>query len=311
MENSTQSLLGQLADLGVQIRVQEGIIDKGSAQFVPDDWRKIAEATAAAIHSGVEGVVILHGTDTMNYTASALSFMLRDLGRPVVMTGSMIPGGDPGSDSLFNLRNAIIVAAFGDLAEVCIVFSADPERRRAMIIRGVRARKVHSLAINAFHSINIPPIGYVENGEIAFTEVKTRKRGRGELRLFPQLDPNVILVKQNPALTVPMLTRFLEGASGAVIEGTGAGHIRSELVEAIAFFKGPVVMSTQAIGGGVHWGLYAQDRCYLETRNLISAGEMTSETALVKLMWALGHGGDIRSTMLTNIAGELTGPRVG
>ncbi len=167
------------------------------------------------------------------------------------------------------------------------------------------------MAINAFNSINIPPIGYIENGEIAFTEVKTRKKGSGELHLFPQLDPNVILVKQNPALSVPMLSRFLEGASGAVIEGTGAGHIRSELLEAIASFKGPVVMSTQAIGGGVHWGLYAQDRCYMDIRNLISAGEMTSETALVKLMWALGQGGDIRLTMLTNIAGELMGPPVG
>ncbi len=305
MAKSAQNLLSQLEDLGVRLRVREGLIEKGSAHIVPDDWKKMAEATAAALQSGADGVVILHGTDIMHYTAAALSFMVQNLNRPVVMTGSMIPGADRGSDSLFNLQNAITVAAFGDLAEVCIAFSADPQPKKGVIIRGGRARKIHSTAINAFGSINIPPLGFIENGKITYTGVNTRKRGTGELQLFSKLDPHVILVKQNPALTAPMLGRFLEGASGAVIEGTGAGHIRSELIEALASFNGPVVMSTQAIYGGVKWGLYASDKSYMETKNFISAGDMTSETALVKLMWALGQGGDIRQTMLTNIAGEL------
>ncbi len=305
IQGSTQNLLRQLEDLEVHIRLEEGVLQKGSAHIIPDDWGKIAQAVADAIYSGVEGVVILHGTDTMHYTASALSFMLRGLSRPVVITGSMIPGMDSESDSLFNFRNSIIVAAYGDLAEVGIVFSGDLYQKRGMIIRGVRARKVHSVAINAFDSINIPPLGYIENGEISYTEVKARRRGKDRLQLLSQLDSNVILVKQHPGLTPSMLRRFLEGASGAVIEGTGAGHIRSELIEVVAAFNRPVVMSTQTVYGGVTWGLYASDQSYRAVNNFIPAGEMTSETALVKLMWALGQGNDIRKTMLTNIAGEF------
>jgi L-asparaginase/Glu-tRNA(Gln) amidotransferase subunit D len=120
------------------------------------------------------------------------------------------------------------------------------------------------------------------------------------------LDPRVVLVKQHPAMTVETLRRFLEGASGAVLEGTGAGHIRDELQEVIASFGRPVVMSTQAIYGGIRWGLYATDQVYLDTKNVIPAWDMTSEAALVKLMWALRQPGDVRSTMLRDVAGELT-----
>jgi L-asparaginase/Glu-tRNA(Gln) amidotransferase subunit D len=95
--------------------------------------------------------------------------------------------------------------------------------------------------------------------------------------------------------------------SGTVLEGTGIGHIRSELLSVVASFGKPAVMTTQAIYGGEKLGLYAADRAILDTPNIIPAGDMTSETALVKLMWALRQGGDVRSLMQTNIAGEITG----
>jgi glutamyl-tRNA(Gln) amidotransferase subunit D len=303
---SAEDLLRQMPDLRVQISLQEPVIRKGSAQIVPEDWTRIAEAAAGALDSGAEGVVILHGTDTMHYTAAALSFMLKDLSRPVVLTGSMIPGGDAGSDAAFNLQNAIMVAARGNLGEVCIVFSANARRSRGMILRGNRARKIHSLVIDAFASINLLPLGYIERGRIVYTKAQRRKRREGKVRLCPQLNPRVVLLKQNPALTPDMLRRFLEGAAGAVIEGTGAGHLRLDQLEVIASFPGPVLMSTQAIWGGVKWGLYVTDRAYAGVANLLPGGDMTSETALVKLMWALGQEGDIRKTMLTSIAGELT-----
>jgi L-asparaginase type I len=299
------NLLSRLEDLGVNIH-SNSIMQKGSAHMDFNDVVRIAEATAAAAKAGPKGVVILHGTDTMHYTASALSFMLKDLGLPVVLTGSMIPGGDPESDSLFNLQNAITVAAFADVAEVCIVFSADMEKKRGVIIRGCRARKISSIAMNSFISVNALPIGYVENGKISYTELEVRKRTEREIKLLTKLDSNVILLKQNPALTATILARFLSGASGAVIEGTGAGHIKADMIGVIESFKGPVVMSTQTIYGGVKWGMYPDDKLLLRAKNLIAAGDMTSETAFVKLMWALGHGGDVRSIMLTNIAGELT-----
>ena len=308
LPGSGEDLLRRIPDLGVEISLQEPVTQKGSAHLVPEDWTRIAEATAAALDSGTDGVVILHGTDTIHYTAAALSFMLQDLARPVVLTGSMIPGGDAGSDAPFNLENAVEVAARGDVAEVCIVFSADARRSRGVILRGNRARKVHSLAINAFASINLMPLGYITKGRIVFTKVQRRKRGKGRVRLCSKLDPRVVLVKHNPALTPDMLRRFLEGASGAVIEGTGAGHLRADLLWVIASFPGPVIVTTQAIWGGVKWGLYASDRAYAETTHLLPGGDMTGETALVKLMWALGQGVDIQETMLTSVAGELREP---
>src|SRR5262249_21976921 len=137
------------------------VLRKGSMSIVPEDWQLMAAAVAEAVARQPRGVVILHGTDTMHYTASALALMLRNLSIPVVITGSMIPGGDSGSDALANLRDAIAVAAKANFAEVCIVFSADADRTKAVIIRGCRARKMHSCAINAFASINVPPIGTV------------------------------------------------------------------------------------------------------------------------------------------------------
>src|SRR5215217_2959264 len=160
-----------------------GILQKGSMDILPSDWRVIAVATAAALSKNPAGVVILHGTDTMHYTAAALSFMLQDLAVPVVLTGSMVPGGDVGSDSLPNLRDAIRVAAYADSAEVCVVFSADAARSRGTVIRGNRARKVHSYAIDAFTSINVPPIAYIEQSEFVFTDLETRTRHSSALRM--------------------------------------------------------------------------------------------------------------------------------
>ena len=283
------------------------VIQKGSMDMVPDDWKAIAEATNNAILEQAWGVVILHGTDTMHYTASALSFMLRDLGVPVVITGSMIPGGDAGSDAVPNLRDAIRVAAYSDIAEVCIVFSADLERVKGVIIRGNRARKVHSHFINAFDSINIPPIGYVEHRKIVLTNLKTNRRMHPKPRLNTNLDQKVVLIKLNPAMTPEVLERHLQGASGAVLEGTGTGHIKTDLHSVVTRFAKPIVISTQTIYGGEQLGSYDVDRSILSISNIIPARDMTSETALVKLMWALKQDGDIKLIMQTNVAGEICG----
>ena len=281
------------------------IFDKGSMDIVPDDWKVIAAAAADAISQGPHGVVILHGTDTMHYTAAALSFMLQNLGMPVVLTGSMIPGGDANSDSLHNLRDAIRVAAHSDIAEVCIVFSADPQRRKGVIIRGNRARKLHSHAIDAFVSVNVPPIGYIEDDKIILTQLKINHRKSLKLKLTMDLNQNVVLIKLNPAVTPGMLAQHLQGASGAVLEGTGVGHIKTDLHKAISSFNKPTVISTQTIFGGEHLGSYDVDRLILDVPNIIPAGDMSSETALVKLMWALKQDGNVKSIMKSNVAGEI------
>ena len=305
MDFRPEDLIFEIGLPDVELEFRE-IIQKGSMNIVPEDWKAIARATGEVLMNKPEGVVILHGTDTMHYTSSALSFMIRGLNVPIVLTGSMIPGGDKESDSFFNLRDAIIVAAYSNIAEVCIVFSADQERKKGVIIRGCRARKIHSYAINAFASINVPPIGYIDGGEINYTDLKNWKRKDSEFTLSTNLNSNVVLVKLNPAITPNMLARFLRGASGAVLEGTGIGHVKTDLLEVVSAFKQPTVLSTQTIYGGECLGTYDIDKSILSIENIITVRDMNSETALVKLMWALEKGGDVRSLMLTNIAGEIS-----
>ena len=298
------SLLSALGISNVEIEVKH-VFRKGSMDVVPADWRLLASALRDAVAHGPAGIVILHGTDTLQYTASALTFLLGECGVPVVMTGSMIPGGDAGSDALANLRDAVTVAARADFAEVCVVFSADQERTEGIIIRGCRARKVHSHAINAFASINAPLIGRVSEGRVLRTSLAVRSRGASQTRDLSKFDENVALIKLTPNMSSEMLAKYLAGLSGAVLEGTGVGHIRTDLQPVVAQFGKPVVISTQAASGGEQLGLYDVDRHILALPNLIPGGNMPSETALVKLMWALGQGGDIRAIMRTNIAGEI------
>jgi glutamyl-tRNA(Gln) amidotransferase subunit D len=204
-----------------------------------------------------------------------------------------------------NLRDAIQVAAQADFAEVCIVFSADIERTKGQIIRGCRARKVHSYAINAFMSINAPPIGNIAAGQIRMA-VDLVPRSNSTLTVASSLDTNVVLVKLTPSMTPAMLMQILQGASGAVIEGTGVGHIGTDLQPVITQFGKPTVISTQALEGGERLGTYEVDSSILAIGNIIRARDMNSDTALVKLMWALGQRGDVAATIQMNIAGEIS-----
>jgi L-asparaginase type I len=305
MMNFDPATLADALELGDVELAFKPLFTKGSMDIVPDDWRILAAAVAEAIGDRPRGIVILHGTDTMHYTAAALSFMVQNPGMPVVLTGSMRPGGDARSDALANLRDAIRVAAFADLGEVAVVFSADAERTSGVIIRGNRARKTNSLALNAFDSINQAPLGFVTGGEITLVRPPSRPRAGDATRIASELDENVALLKLTPATTPAILARQLEGLSGVVLEGTGVGHIKSDLQPVLAAFANPAVITTQVFYGGEHLGFYDADRAILSIPNVIPAGDMTSETALVKLMWSLKQGGDVRAIMQSNIAGEV------
>jgi glutamyl-tRNA(Gln) amidotransferase subunit D len=298
------TLLSVLGISDVDVEVKQ-VFRKGSMDIVPADWHVLASAAFDAIAQRPAGIVILHGTDTLHYTASALTFLLGECGVPVAITGSMIPGGDAGSDALANLRDAVTVAAHADFAEVCVVFSADQERSEGVIIRGCRARKVHSSAINAFASINATPIGRVSAGRVLQSSLAVRPRGPCQTRELSKLDENVALIKLTPNMSPELLANGLHGLSAAVLEGTGVGHIRTDLQPVVARFGKPVVISTQTVSGGEQLGIYDVDRHILALPNVIPGGDMPSETALVKLMWAIGQSADIRTIMRTNIAGEL------
>ena len=288
------------------------VFRKGSVNILPGDWPAIAAAALEAVRGGADGVVVLHGTDTLVYTAAALSFMLVNLPVPVVLTGSMRPGGAPGSDAPRNLRDALRVAASGDLAEVCIVFARDAAGSGGVILRGNRARKASAIALDAFESPNYPPLGAVDGETIRYGEAARVSRGAREVpALAPELNADVCRIAYHPGCTAALVAGALGRADGAVIEGTGLGHLPTEggILEAIRESGKPVVLVSACWRGGVRLGLYDVDREILAVDNLIPGHDLTPEAALVKLMWVLGQErgiGRVRARMQEPIAGELT-----
>lgn len=291
---------------GVDYEIRELMV-KASFDMDPGDWVRIAEAVYESIRGGVDGVVILHGTDTMQYTASALSFMVQDPGVPVVLTGAMVPGGDPGSDGPGNIRAAIRAAAYADLGEVCVLFSRDEAGTSKVILRGTRAKKIHSYAINAFASINAEPLGIMEGEEISLSDSRVRRGGEGP-KLKTGLNPSAFLLKMTPVISAGVLRRIISGFDGVVIEGTGLGHIKTddEFIGVVESYGRPVVVTTQCLYGGERLGVYTLDKKILAIGNVIPSGDMLPETALVKLMWSMGQGGDVRGTFLRSVAGEIS-----
>ncbi|MDP2766316.1 MAG: Glu-tRNA(Gln) amidotransferase subunit GatD, partial [Candidatus Methanoperedens sp.] len=282
-----------------------------SENMRPSYWVELARAVNEEIKNGADGVIITHGTDTMMYTAAALSFMI-ETPVPVVMVGSQRSADRPSSDNAMNAICAAAVATSG-IAEVCVVMHGGTSDDFCHIHRGTKVRKMHTSRRDAFQSINAKPIGRVEYPS---REIKTlpsyAKRGEKKLALHDKLEPKCALIKYaTGASSESLLFHSGSGYKGIVIEGTGLGHVSTEWIPLIknATDAGiPVVMTSQCINGRVC------DRVYDTGRDILKAGaiegeDMLSEVALVKLMWVLGQTQDIekvREMMHTNVAGELT-----
>lgn len=277
----------------------------------PSYWVELARAVYDEIKKGSDGIIITHGTDTMMYTAAALSFMI-ETPVPIVLVGSQRSADRPSSDNAMNAICAAAVAA-SDIAEVCVVMHGSMSDDFCSIHRGTKVRKMHTSRRDAFQSINDRPLGRVEYPS---KEIKIHssyvKRGEKELAIHDKLESKCALIKYvTGASSESLLFHCGSGYKGIVIEGTGLGHVSTEWVPLIktATDAGiPVVMTSQCIRGRVC------DRVYDTGRDILKAGaieaeDMLSEVALVKLMWALGQTQDIekvKGLMQTNIAGEIT-----
>ncbi len=282
-----------------------------SENMRPSYWVELARTVYDEIKKGADGVIITHGTDTMMYTAAALSFMI-ETPVPIVLVGSQRSADRPSSD---NAMNAICAArvATSNIAEVCVVMHATTSDDFCYIHRGTKVRKMHTSRRDAFQSINARPIGRVEypSGEIKIQSTFA-KRGEKKLAIHDRLEPKCALIKYvTGASNESLLFHSGSGYKGIVIEGTGLGHVSTEWVPLIrnATDVGiPVVITSQCIRGRVC------DRVYDTGRDMLKAGaiegeDMLSEVALVKLMWVLGQCHEIeqvKNMMHTNIAGELT-----
>jgi glutamyl-tRNA(Gln) amidotransferase subunit D len=274
-------------------------------------WIKLARSVAEEIMAGANGVIITHGTDTMMYTAAALSFMLKTP-VPVVIVGSQRSSDRPSSDASMNAVCAASVAT-SDIAEVCMVMHGTTSDDYCAIHRGTRVRKMHTSRRDAFQSINQPALGRVDylTRKIQ-TFLPYRRRGEAVLEVADRLEPKCALVKYTPGSSPEILNYYIDnGYRGIVLEGTGLGHVASDWIDGIKRATEeniPVVITSQCLRGRIC------DRVYDTGRDMLAGGaiegeDMLPEVALVKLMWTVANAKspeDIRSLMKTPLAGEIS-----
>ncbi len=284
-----------------------------SENITAKHWAEIAKTTARHIEDGVAGVVIAHGTDTLGYTAAALSFALQNLPVPVIMVASQRSADRPSSDAATNLIGAVKAAAKAPFAEVVVAMHETVSDKAIVFHRGTKVRKCHTSRRDTFQSINASPLAKMENEKFFILVKDFNKRDSSRnLVLKPIFDEKVALVKFSPSLDPQLIDWYVsKDFKGVVLEGTGLGHVGGYCFSAVknAIYNGVLVaMTSQCIWGRVNMNVYNQGRDLLAS-GVIPLEDMLPETALVKLMWVFGQTSDVdeaKRLMLTNIAHEIS-----
>lgn len=279
-----------------------------SENMTPVIWQQLARAVHDEIKDGAAGVIVTHGTDTMAYSAAALSFMVRTP-VPIVFVGSQRSADRPSSDNLMNGLCAA-TSAISDLGEVVVVMHADTSDDSCAIHRGTRVRKMHTSRRDAFKSHGIPPLGTISYPDLKITlSSDAVRRGSRTLSLADTLDDRCGLLYYYPGMDPAILSGY-SGYHGLILAGTGLGHVSSAFISRLRDLISDgavVVMTSQCLHGRVC------DRVYDTGRDLLNAGviegeDMLPECALVKLMWVLGNSQsseEAREMMRRDLIGEI------
>lgn len=279
-----------------------------STNMRPADWLRIAEVIRENYDTH-DGFVILHGTDTMSYTAAALSYLIQDSPKPIVLTGSQQPMGNPFTDAKINLYQSLVYAVSDRSRDVSIVFGG-------YAIAGTRARKQRTMSFNAFNSINYPVLAYLRQDKIICSGSVAVSAGLAECdcagsgaaraadgaldepRFYTELNSRVCALKLTPGLT-PDIFRLLKPDYDAVIlETFGMGGVPERGADGASYQEAifdwvdsgrTVVMTTQVPEEGLDLGVYEVGRAYAEHPGILKGGDMTTEALVAKTMWALGQ----------------------
>ncbi len=290
-----------------------------SENFRPEYWVKTAEAIAKEIESGVDGVIIGHGTDTMCTTGAALSYFLRDQPVPVVLVGSQRSSDRPSSDGPRNILYAATLAGRENFAETAVCMHGGTSDSYNLIHRATRCRKMHSSRRDTFRTLDDVPLGKIDDSGVTWFKKDVRPRGPVEdFCLDTRIDPRVGMLYSYPGMNPDILDSMVDkGYHGIVIIGTGLGHVGTDMfppLERCQEEEIPVVLVVEPLFGYVHLRVYETGRDML-ARGVIEGGNMLPSAAYTKLIWVLGHTrdvGQVKKLMQSNVAGEITareGPR--
>lgn len=279
-----------------------------------ENWQTIAQETADRINSGVEGCIIPHGTDTLGYTSAALSFMLGDLPKPVVLVGAQRSSDRPSSDAYTNLVSAARFIVNTDAAEVFALMHTSSSDSSASVHKGTKVRKMHTSRRDAFKSINSPSVATIHfEGNIEF-HTSYHKKSNEKIYVKSDMEKNVSLLQYFPGMSPTTFRNILHNSAGIVIAGTGLGHVSSDMAKELksAINDGTaVVMTSQCLYGRTNLNVYDTGRDLIAS-GIIPGEDMLPETAYVKLMWVLAQTNDLEKVsdlMRTNLHGEISDRR--
>ncbi|MCX8202789.1 MAG: Glu-tRNA(Gln) amidotransferase subunit GatD [Nitrososphaeria archaeon] len=309
---TTEDLVSTVREVAEVANVEsEVVLSIYSENMTQREWDLIARAVHERIEGGYDGVVVAHGTDTMAYTAAALSFALQRPPVPVVLVGAQRSSDRPSSDAATNLLAALLVAGKAPFAEVVVAMHAWHSDDVIAVHRGTRVVKLHTSSRDAFRSVNSRPVAYVRDGKLVVKAEGLHPRSADDYSFEPGFDERAVLLKFFPGMRAEVLEALWEmGYRGFVLEGTGLGHVTSSWIPAIRRLVGEgafVGMGSQCRFGRVNMNVYDNGR------DLLAAGvtplsDMLPEVAYVKLCWALHRFNDpseVRRAMLTPVAGEI------
>ncbi|MCD6477791.1 MAG: Glu-tRNA(Gln) amidotransferase subunit GatD [Candidatus Aenigmarchaeota archaeon] len=277
------------------------------------DYKKLIREVKKEIENGVDGIIITHGTDTLHYTAAALSFALENLPIPVILVGAQRSSDRASSDGPMNLICATQFIAKSDFGEIGVCMHATESDDYCFIHPACKIRKMHTSRRDAFRTINSKPWAKVyPDGRIEFLkEDYVRRDAKRKLVVKDKFEEKTALVKVHPSISPKIIDVLVkEKYRGLVIEGTGLGHAPSGIKDSLKRFlkSGIVVMTSQCLDGRINMNVYSTGR-ELQEIGVIPGEDMLPEVAYIKLSWLLGNYKDkreIKRLIKTNLRGEIS-----